>query len=70
LLLRLLVEYVANASLSAPSACLLFSEAEPPDHGRTPMKRKLLFLVVVTAAAAAIWRLYPDLARYIKIERM
>ncbi|MCW2650048.1 MAG: hypothetical protein QOE41_4506 [Mycobacterium sp.] len=34
------------------------------------MKRKLLFLVVVTAAAAAIWRLYPDLARYIKIERM
>jgi hypothetical protein len=34
------------------------------------MKRKLLLLVVVSAGAAAIWRLYPDLARYIKIERM
>ncbi|HME48241.1 DUF6893 family small protein [Mycobacterium sp.] len=34
------------------------------------MKRKVVLLALVAAAAAVLWQNYPDLVRYLKISRM
>ena len=35
-----------------------------------PVKRKVVFLAFVAAAAAVLWQNYPDLVRYLKISQM